>query len=373
MDHTLPKLGVTIGDINGIGIELIMKIFSKETIFNLCTPIIYGSSKALSYHKNVLSFTDFQYHNITKVDRAKEGVCNILNCWQDELPITIGRPNKKLGPFELKSLQICTDDLISGELDAMITAPINKNNVHSPENAFAGQTEFLTNKFDDLTSLMILANEQSKLRVGLVTNHLAVADISKNITMERILKKARVMNLALRQDFGLDLPKIAILALNPHASDNGLFGNEEATMIIPAVERLRKEEVLAFGPYGADGFFGSGQYKHFDGILAMYHDQGLIPFKALSFGSGVNFTAGLPIIRTSPDHGTAYDIAGRGEASEKSFLEAIFMAMDIIKNRRAFIEMNMNPIEKIGIDQKEESVTETGDVKMLKDDSAEDI
>ncbi|MEZ4887429.1 MAG: 4-hydroxythreonine-4-phosphate dehydrogenase PdxA [Chitinophagales bacterium] len=345
-DSEMPKvkIGISIGDINSVSTEIIIKTFKDERMFKYCVPIIYGSSRVISYYKKVLQDDDFNYNIITSVKRAKEGVCNVLNCWTEDVPITIGRPNPVVGKFALRAIESAMYDLNEGELDMILTAPVNKSLLNTSENPFPGHTEYITQKFEGSASMMFLVSNQ--LRVGLVTNHVPVQDIAKNISEKLIMKKLRIMHDSLKRDFGIVRPKIAVLGLNPHAGDSGLIGHEEEEIIIPTLEKAKNDNMLVFGPYAADGFFGMGLYKQFDAILAMYHDQGLVPFKTLSFGHGVNFTAGLPIVRTSPDHGTAYDIAGKNIASEQSFREAIFMGIDVIRHRQNFDEMNANPLKK---------------------------
>ena len=339
------KIGITIGDINSISPEIIIKTFKDERMFKYCIPIVYGSSRVLSYHRKVLQEEDFSYNIINSVARAKTDVCNVLNCWTEDVSITIGRPSPDIGQFALRAIESALYDLQEGKIDMILTAPVNKSLLHTEENPFPGHTEYITKKFDGSASMMFLVSNQ--LRVGLVTNHVAVKDISKYISEKLILKKLRIMEESLKRDFGIVRPKIAVLGLNPHAGDSGLIGKEDEEIIKPTLEKAKEENILVFGPYAADGFFGMGLYRQFDAILAMYHDQGLVPFKTLSFGHGVNFTAGLPIVRTSPDHGTAYDIAGKNMASEESFRESIFLGMDILRNRQNFDEMTSNPLKKV--------------------------
>lgn len=340
-----PIIGITIGDMNGIGIEVIIKTFHDSRMFDFCTPVIYGSSRALSYHRKVLQTEEFSYHIAHNIHKIKHGICNVINCWADEIPITIGHTNKKMGEYALQALDVATEDLQNGHIKALVTAPINKQQVHTDTNEFIGHTEYLTQKFKVAQSVMLLVSDE--LKIGLVTNHLPVKDIAQHINTDLVLSKLRIINQSLLEDFGILGPRIAVLALNPHAGDDGLIGTEEETIIKPAIEKANQSDhIRAFGPFAADGFFGSGMYRHFDAILAMYHDQGLIAFKALSFGHGVNYTAGLPIVRTSPDHGTAYDIAGKNIASEESFRSAVFMALGIVKNRQYYAEINANPIQR---------------------------
>lgn len=339
------RIGITIGDINGIGVEVMLKIFQDNRMLDHFTPIIYGSSRVISYHRKVLKAENFSYNMINSIDRTKDGVCNVLNCWTEDIAVTLGQSNKKTGIFAFRALESAMYDILNGEIDAIVTAPVNKSLLSTEEQVFTGHTEYLTEKFVGAKSLMFLVNEG--LKVGLVTNHVPVTKVASLITEATILQKLKIMDISLRQDFGIVRPRIAVFGLNPHAGDNGLIGQEEQEVIIPAIEKAKaKHNLLVFGPYAADGFFGSGLYKQFDAILAMYHDQGLVPFKALSFGDGVNFTAGLPIVRTSPDHGTAYDIAGKNIANPDSLRQALFLAKDIVMSRRNYADMIANPLQK---------------------------
>lgn len=355
-----PIIGITIGDMNGIGIEIIIKTFHDIRMLDFCTPVIYGSSRALSFHRKAMQMEEFSYHIAHNIHKIKHGICNVINCWTDEVPITIGKPNKKMGEYALQALDAAAEDLKNQHIEAIVTAPINKHQVNTEKNGFVGHTEYLTQKFDAPNSVMLLVSDN--LKVGLVTNHLPVKDIADNINPALIRLKLSIINQSLIEDFGILGPRIAVLALNPHAGDEGLIGHEDNNIIKPAIEKANQEDhIRAFGPFAADGFFGAGLYRHFDAILAMYHDQGLIPFKTLSFGHGVNYTAGLPIIRTSPDHGTAYDIAGKNLASEESFRSAIFMALDIAKKRQNYADMNANPLQR-GLAAKAGLVTREGSV-----------
>lgn len=338
------RIGISIGDINGIGLEVIIKALNHSGMLNLCTPVIYGSSKVLSYHKNIVGLDDFQFSVTKSADRLKRGAVNIVNCWQDDVNITIGKLSESSGKYAKISLEQAVVDLKNGYIDALVTAPINKKAMQNASFEFTGHTEFFADAFEIKDTLMFLVNDT--LRVGLVTNHLPLKEVASAVTKEAILKKLNLLHDSLKIDFAIDKPKIAVLALNPHASDEGVIGDEEEQIIRPAVIEAKKNGMLAMGPFPADGFFGSSQYQKFDGILAMYHDQGLIPFKALSFGDGVNYTAGLPIVRTSPDHGTAYDIAGENKANPSSFRQAIFLAIEIAKNRFNYNDMNANPLVK---------------------------
>jgi len=340
-----PIIGISTGDLNGIGLEVVIKTFEEERMFNICTPILYGSSRALSYHRNVYQKEEFKFNIINRTDRAKESVLNVLNCWEESVNISLGIPDEKHGIYALKALDGVAGDIVKGNIDAIITAPVNKKHINVVAPGFTGQTEFFQEKFGCKDSLMMLVSDT--MRMGLVTNHVPIREVSDKITPEQISLKVRLMNESLKRDFMIDRPKIAVLALNPHAGDEGIIGSEDDDLVRPTVKRISKEEnILVFGPYAADGFFGSGTYRQFDGILAMYHDQGLVPFKALSFGQGVNFTAGLPHVRTSPDHGTAYDIAGKLIADHESFRTAVFMAVDVLKNRFKYDDMHANPLER---------------------------
>ena len=323
-------VGISVGDTNGIGIEVILKTFEDKRMLDFCTPVIFGSTKMLSFHKKQLN-SETYINGIMSINQAVDGKINLLNIWREEIPINLGTPTKISGEYALKSLEAAVNHLKENKIDVLVTAPINKQNIQSDSFDFPGHTEFLENQLEG-ESLMILISEE--LRVGLITGHIPVSKISKNITPELIKKKVSIMNKALVEDFGIMKPKIAILGLNPHCGDNGVIGKEDDEIIRPTIAEIRESGELVFGPYAADGFFGSSTYKQFDGILAMYHDQGLAPFKALSFGNGVNYTAGLSKIRTSPDHGTAYEIAGKNAADPSSFKEALFSAIDIFKKRK---------------------------------------
>jgi len=353
------KVGITIGDVNGVGLEVILKTLIDERIAQLCTPVVYGSSKVMSYHRNIVQLESFQYKNIRSAERVHEDVVNIVNCWQENVNIQLGRISEDGGSYAMKSLHAAAYELESGFIDALVTAPIHKHAMQLAGFEYPGHTEFFTHKFKAEESLMFMVNEG--LRVGLATNHLPLSKVPEILSEDIICKKLMIMNETLKKDFGIDKPKIAVLALNPHAGDGGLIGDEETTIIQPALKTAEQLGIFAFGPYPADGFFGSRQYKQFDGILAMYHDQGLIPFKALSFGAGINYTAGLPIIRTSPDHGTGHDIAGQNVADPSSFRTAIFSAIDIVRNRRNYMDMYKDSLDKnklIKMEQTADDVTD---------------
>ncbi len=336
------RVGISVGDINGVGMEVIIKTFLDNRMLELCTPIVYGSDKVASFHRKALGITDFSFNIAPSPDQLNTKRANLINCWEEDVKVTLGESTPDGGKYAFKSLKAATEDLASNKVDVLITAPINKHNIQSEEFDFPGHTEYLANYANEDNPLMILVN--GGLRVGVATGHISVKEVAEQLTSELILTKLQVMQKSLRQDFKVVKPKIAVLGLNPHAGDNGLIGEEENRIIVPAIRKAQDEGILTFGPFPADGFFGSSVYTQFDGILAMYHDQGLIPFKTLSFGNGVNFTAGLPIVRTSPDHGTAYNIAGKNEASEQSFREAVYLACDIYNNRKEFKALTANPL-----------------------------
>lgn len=338
------KVGITIGDINGIGLEVIIKTLSNSKITDICTPVIYGSSKVVSYHKNIVGIENFYFQTQKNAERLHRHKVNLVNCWTENVNINIGVESDDSGMYAIRSLEAATHDLKAGLIDAIVTAPINKKMMKIAKFPYPGHTEYFTENFNVRQSLMLMVNDS--LRIGLITNHLPLSKVSENITKDQIISKLRLMEHTLKVDFGIERPTIALLGLNPHAGDGGVIGKEEEKVIRPVIIEAKKKGMLVMGPYPADGFFGSSQYRKFDGILAMYHDQGLIPFKALSFGSGVNYTAGLPIVRTSPDHGTAYDIAGKNLADPSSFRQALFQAIDIARNRKLHDEAHADPLVK---------------------------
>jgi 4-hydroxythreonine-4-phosphate dehydrogenase len=337
------KIGISVGDVNGIGLEIIIKTLADARIFDYCTPIVYGHTKVASFHRRSVQVHDLNFNVIDSPANAHHKKANIINCWEEDVKIDLGVSNETGGKYALISLQRATDDLLAGQIDALVTAPINKDNIQSETFNFPGHTEYLQQRDGAGEVLMFLVSET--LKVGVVTGHIPVAQITQSLSVEKILAKLKLMNTSLKKDFWIRKPKIAVLGLNPHAGDNGLIGNEEKDIIIPAIEEARANDILALGPYPADGFFANGSYMQFDAVLAMYHDQGLIPFKQISFESGVNYTAGLSFVRTSPDHGTAYDIAGKNKASEVSFREALFEAIHIVKHRRETALLNENPLQ----------------------------
>ncbi len=326
------KIGISAGDINGIGLEVILKTISNEGIFKFCTPVVYASTKVVSYHKNIVD-VDFPFQVINDASRPSHEKVNVVNCWQDNVNITLGKASEEGGKFAYIALEKAVLDLKAGLLDALVTAPINKEAMKMAAFPYAGHTEYLAKQLGG-NNLMLMVHED--LRIGLATNHIPISAVSAMLTKEIVEQKLHTLETTLRMDFGIDRPTIAVLGLNPHASDNGVIGDEEEKVIRPVIIEAKKKGMLVVGPFPADGFFGSGQYKKYDGILAMYHDQGLIPFKLLSFGNGVNFTAGLSAVRTSPDHGTAFDIAGSNTADPSSFRTALFAAIDIARNRKDY-------------------------------------
>lgn len=346
------RVAITQGDANGVGIELILKTFADAEMLGLCVPIVYGNIKVFNCHRKQLGLKT-PLRIIATAGEAQPGQLNFINCSDDEVKVEFGRQSEEAGHAAFTSLETAVHDIKDGKADVLVTAPINKASIQSTNFRFVGHTEYLQDRCGDDSSepLMVLCNDM--MRVALVTTHLPISEVAFAITEEKVVQKARLLYDSLCRDFLIGSPRIAVLALNPHAGDNGVLGHEEEEVIIPAVKSLSDAGLPCYGPYAADGFFGSGQYRHFDGILAMYHDQGLAPFKALTYDGGVNFTAGLPIVRTSPDHGTAYDIAGRGVAQCDSFRKAIFAAIDIWRNRQAYDEAHKNPLPKLYQDKKE--------------------
>ena len=335
------KVGISIGDINGIGVEIILKTFQDARMLELCTPILFASNRTISVHKKELNINT-QIYSIENISKAVNGKINVLNVWKEDISVNFGKETNEGGNYAFLSLQAAVKALQKNEIDVLVTAPINKHNIQSDNFNFNGHTEFLEANLEG-ESLMILMNDEFK--IGLITGHIPVQKIAETITAELIIKKVNLMYNSLIQDFEIRKPKIAVLGLNPHCGDHGVIGTEDDEIVKPTLEQLQSEGKLVYGPYSSDSFFGSEAYKNFDGILAMYHDQGLAPFKALSFGNGVNFTAGLNKIRTSPDHGTAYEIAGKGMANHNSFKQALYTALDIFKSRKEHNELIQNKLE----------------------------
>lgn len=333
MSHTQkPRIGITLGDYNGVGPEVVIKAFADNRMLNLVTPVVYGSGKVLSHYKKLYNIDELNYSQVrNRGQYAPKGI-NVVNCYGDEaFEITPGKPSRDAGKAAFNALKQASDDLKEGIIDALVTAPIDKHTIHSDEFPFKGHTEFLTQFFEAQESLMFMVSE--RLRVGLVTEHMPVKDVAAAITKERIEAKLKVMDQSLRKDFGIVKPRIAVLGLNPHAGDNGLLGSEEEMVIRPVISEQKNKGRLVYGPFPADGFFAAGTYLKYDAILAMYHDQGLVPFKSIAFEEGINFTAGLSVVRTSPDHGTGYGIAGKNQANEGSLRQAIYQAAEIFRQR----------------------------------------
>ena len=338
------RVGISCGDLNGVGIEVVLKCFEDARMLADITPVLYCSAKVVSHHRKALKLDEVQFHRVNDARDALPKKLNLVNLWEEDVEIELGKPSGTLAGYSIKSLEAAAQDLASGKVDVLITAPIDKNSMKQAGFAYPGHTEFLQHMAGgDSEVLMLLVSDG--LRVGCVTGHIPLNEVATAVTTERIMAKARIMHQSLLRDMGVLEPRIAVLGLNPHAGDGGALGSEDKERIAPAVRKLNDEGIVAMGPYAADGFFGSGGYKHFDGVLAMYHDQGLAPFKALSFGHGVNFTAGLPIVRTSPDHGTGLDIAGKGVADEGSFRAAVWLAADIRAQRERYKLIAADPLQ----------------------------
>lgn len=353
MEERKLRVAITHGDTNGVGYEVIFKTFADPTMLELCTPIIYGSPKVAAYHRNALDI-QANFTIINSAEEAHPDKINLIPAFDNDVKVELGTPSKEAGAAALAALERAMTDYKQGLFDVLVTAPINKNNIQGEQFDFCGHTEYIENRVGEgAKALMILANDMMK--VALVTTHLPVKNVAAAINEEMIVEKATIFNQALKRDFFISNPRIAVLSLNPHAGDGGLLGNEEQTTIAPAVKKLVENGILAYGPFAADGFFGHGSYTAFDGVLAMYHDQGLTAFKALDRGDGVNYTAGLPIIRTSPDHGTAYEIAGKGVADEASFRNAVYMAIDIFRSRTDYDAPFANPLKKLYHEKRDES------------------
>lgn len=353
MNNDKIRVGITHGDTNGIGYEIILKLLEDPRIADLCTITVYGSAKAASFYRKAMELPQVQLNRVDRAAEAREGAYNIVNVVGEDLKIDPGIATEAAGAAALAALEAAVTDLREGDIDVLVTAPINKHSIQSSSFRFPGHTEYLeaslVTEEKPGKALMVLCSEN--MRVALVTGHMPLAKVSESITKELIVEKLEIFDRSLRRDFGIPTPRIAVLSVNPHAGEDGLLGSEETEIIAPALAEARDKRILAFGPYPSDGFFGSGNFKTFDGILAMYHDQGLTPFKALSMDSGVNFTAGLPYVRTSPDHGTGYDIAGKGVASEQSLRAALYSAIDIYRNREIYDEAYRRPLRRQHIDK----------------------
>lgn len=333
MNHKPIRVGITHGDINSISYEIILKTLEDDRMLEICTPVVYGSAKIAAFYRKALGMNDFHLHQIASAAEAQEGVNNIVNVIGEDVKVDPGMPTQASGEAARAALDAAIADLKAGNIDVLVTAPINKHCVQSEDFRFPGHTEYLESEYGDgQKALMVLCCDN--MRVALVTTHLPLKDVPGAITKEAIMEKLRIFHRSLQEDFATPSPRIAVLSLNPHGGEGGLLGTEEEEIIIPAIKEAREEKMLVFGPYAVDGFFGAGSYAKFDGILAMYHDQGLAPFKALAMDAGVNLTAGLPYVRTSPDHGTGYDIVGKGQANAESMRHAIYYAIDIFRSRR---------------------------------------
>ncbi len=344
------RVGISIGDINGIGPEVIMKALHDNRMLLDCTPIIYGSTKTISYHKKALGDEEFAYQSCKSADEAQNRKINVVNVWNDEIQFDLGKVTENGGKYAFLSLEAATQDLASGKIDVLVTAPISKEAMNKSGFKFPGHTEYLADMAGMDEALMMMVG--NTLRVALVTSHIPLKEVSTAITKEKIVEKLKALDQSLKRDFGIQRPKIAVFGINPHAGENGKLGNEENEIILPAINTAKSEDILAFGPFPADGFFGSSKRSEYDGILAMYHDQGLTAFKALEFDDGVNFTAGLPVVRTSPDHGTAFDIVGQNIASGQSMRSAIYLAMDVYKMQKFQKEVSANPLKAASRDRK---------------------
>ena len=326
-----PVIGITLGDINGIGPEVVIKVLSDSRVINHITPVIFGSTKTLSFYRKMLNINDFQYSQIRGAEGINSRRINVVNCWNDMIEIKTGQMTPEGGKCAYDALEKAIEYLKNDDIDALVTAPISKKNIQSPDFKFMGHTEYITEKLEAKDSLMLMVSEE--IRIGLVSTHVALQNVVQDITQERVTGKLRLLMNSLKADFGIDKPKVALLALNPHGGEEGLLGAEEEKILMPVIDEFKRKGKLVFGPFAADGFFGTLQHQKFDGVLAMYHDQGLIPFKLLSFENGVNYTAGLSKVRTSPDHGTGFDIAGKNLADHTSMREAIYLASDIVNKK----------------------------------------
>lgn len=340
-----PVIGFTCGDLNGIGLEIMIKTLADYRILDFCTPVVFASNKSINFYRKALPDINFSYNSTKEASRINHKQVNVVNCWEEEVQITPGQLNEIGGRYALVSLKRAVQALKDGHIQGLVTAPIHKKNIQSTEFNYNGHTPYLKAVFDvkDVVMLMVADN----MKIGLLTEHVPLSQVAEHITRENIASKLKIIQQSLQRDFAVDKPKIAVLGLNPHAGDEGLTGNEEQNIIAPAVKEARQSNIMVFGPYSADAFFARGSYESFDAVLAMYHDQGLIPFKSLAAGEGVNYTAGLPVVRTSPDHGTAFDIAGKGKADAASFLAATFECIDILGRRAGYEEARKNPLRRM--------------------------
>lgn len=339
-----PVIGITIGDINGIGPEVILRTFSDNRILDMCTPVIFASSKTINFYRKALGEGNFNYQNIRDFNKLNQKQVNLFNCWEEEVLINPGEINETGGKYAARSLEVAVQCLKDQQIEGLVTAPIHKKNIQSSTFHYTGHTPYLKDVFGAKEVVMLMTAEN--MRVAILSEHVPVSEAAQWVTAENILSKLQVLNESLIKDFGIEKPKIAVLGLNPHAGDQGLIGTEEQKIIIPTISQAWNSGILCFGPYSADGFFARSHYLQFDAVLAMYHDQGLIPFKSLANGPGVNYSAGLPIIRTSPDHGTAFDIAGKKVADASSFMQAVFTCIDIVRQRNNYEEYTKNPLKR---------------------------
>ncbi len=342
MQTEKPIIGITIGDINGIGPEVIIKTFADNRLLDLCTPVIFSSNKVINYYRRAVEDQHFNFHSTKDLGNLSQKQVNVFNCWEEEIPIQPGALTEAGGKYAVRSLMVAAQCLKDGQLDAIVTAPIHKSNTQVPDFQYTGHTPFFKDKFGAKDVLMLLYHNE--LRVALATEHIPVSKIASYITKETLTSKLNLLKDSLLKDFGIMKPKIAVLGLNPHAGDNGTIGDEDKNIITPLIESMQQQGNLVYGPFAADAFFARGSYTEFDAVLAMYHDQGLVGFKTLAQGQGVNYTAGLSVVRTSPDHGTAFDIAGKNTADESSFREAVFQAIDILRQREEYATNTANPL-----------------------------
>jgi 4-hydroxythreonine-4-phosphate dehydrogenase len=343
--NTKPVIGITCGDLNGVGTELVIKTFSDSRVLEFCTPVFFASGKLVNFYKKSLPDYHFNWQTVKDFSRLNQKQVNIYSCWEDDVAIQPGQLNETAGKYAVTSLLAAATALKKNEILGLVTAPIHKKNVQSADFNFTGHTPFLKNYFNVQDVVMLMYSQN--FRVALLTEHIPVGEVAGHIKKELLLSRLQILNESLKKDFGIDKPKIAVLGLNPHAGDEGLIGKEEESIIKPSIKEAKQNNLLVMGPYSADSFFARNHQSKFDAVLAMYHDQGLVPFKTLASGDGVNFTAGLPVVRTSPDHGTAFDIAGKGQADESSFRTAVFECIDIINNRQMYEENRKNPLKKI--------------------------
>lgn len=339
-----PIIGISHGDINGIGYEIIMKGLADPRIYEMCIPVVYGSPKVAVYHRKALDLNNFQFVGVKNADSIQHKKPNLINVLDDNVRVELGKSTVEAGQSSIISLNMAVNDLRMGKIDALLTCPINKKNIQQAGFEFYGHTEYLQTQFDADEVLMLMVADN--FRLGVATGHVPLSKVPELLTTELILSKLKIMNQTLIRDFGISRPHIAVLGLNPHAGEQGILGSEDDEKIVPALNKARENGIMALGPFSADGFFGAASYKKFDGILAMYHDQGLIPFKTIAFENGVNYTAGLPIVRTSPAHGTAFDITGKNICNKLSFLHAIYLAIDVISNRKNYDNITKNPLKK---------------------------